>query len=160
MQILQFFQNPAGIILLVIVVGWSLKRAREEWATIKAERIRQEASRNAVFTMLANSLSELAANNGKILSAYETTEKALNGVMKACMTIADETGKHRETVREFGKLVFGNDPGREALTIPSDADRDKKYAEIAYRAAGHTPEEAETMAELDEIKASSAYPTS
>lgn len=78
-----------------------------------------------------------------------TQAKAMIGVMKACEAIAATTERHRDTVASLGKLLFGTQSPTEALMHPSEQDRDRLSAEVAYRAQGHTPLEAQALAEAE-----------
>lgn len=81
--------------------------------------------------------------------AAKMSEKILIGTTKACEAIAITTEKHRETVASLGKLLFGPGAGKDALTQPSERDRDQLAAEMAYRAQGHSPEKAKALAEAE-----------
>lgn len=90
-------------------------------------------------------------------SAASMSEKILTGTAKACEAIAVTTEKHRETVASLGKLLFGTGSGKDALTQPSEQDRDLLAAEMAYRAQGNSPGEARALAEA-EIEREASFP--
>lgn len=92
-------------------------------------------------------------------SASNMQEKILTGTTKACESIAVTTEKHRQTVASLGKMIFGAEAGKDALTQPSEQARDILHAEMAYRAQGNSPEEARALAEA-EIERENSLPNS
>ncbi len=81
--------------------------------------------------------------------AAKSQEKIMIGTTKACEAIAVTTERHRETVASLGKLLFGSGTGRDALSQPTEEDRDRLSAELAYRAQGHSPEAAQVLADAE-----------
>lgn len=84
-------------------------------------------------------------------------EKILIGTTKACEAIAITTEKHRETVISLGRLLLGPEGAKDSLTQPTEDDRDRLAAEMAFRAMGHAPGEAKDLAAA-EIERESSLP--
>lgn len=179
---MQTLQNPAVIVAITLVAVLGGNWLREQWKKSQAEHAAREAIRNAVWEKLSHSIEELMSiirithedAVAQLEARQQQVERAslylketkvaqeafLAGTIRVGEAVSIAIDELRKTVKEFGKLVFGNDPGKEALQVPTDADKDRVYSLVQHRMAGHTEEEASALADLDEERAASAaYPT-
>lgn len=152
--------NPVVLVIATVALYLGGQWA---WRAIKAAlatRETAEQERTAALVKLAEAISsaaiQSAASNAVIvkleaalLRAADLEAKMLPGVIKACEAIAEATDKHRTGVAEFGKMVFGPNAGKDALAKPSEEDKDRIYAEMQYRAAGKSAEEAHDLASIE-----------
>lgn len=149
-QLQEYIRNP----IVLLVLGFGLFKFAQ-WAKAQiAEFLAYRRELAAALAKMAASEAELAVLLAKIA---DMPEKVMTGVTKACEAIAAETVKHRESVEQFGKLIFGK--AKDQVESPSEHDRDRAYLEMAYRAQGHSPDSARDLAEIDQMKEASSYPS-
>ncbi len=172
--IAQAFTNPIVIAVLALALYVGCQRLWK-WREIqRAESAQRAAAANAAIDNLACAINaavtglvdaadrwdtRMAKVEKLLADAASNSDKILTGSTKACEAIAVATDKHRATVEEFSKTIFGKERGKEALEAPSDLDKDRAYREMQYRAEGKTSEEAADAANIDLIKEGAMYPS-
>lgn len=170
MQVIEILAIVIVSVAVLIAIQFIIKKLNS-WQAARQENAK---ALNETLTQLAKTLEVVVKSQivfeqalvpevGKLqkalLDSNAMTEKMLTGATKACEAIAVSTEKHRMTVEQLGKLLFDGG-SKDALQVAQEEDRDRHYAEIAYRIAGKTPEEAKMLAEEELAGESTMYPSS